>query len=135
LQLLLQQSALAKHVPWDGLQHLVGVPPHAIPPPQQSLVSLHVLPRIEQPQVPVPPLHTPVQQSVETEHAAPSKMHPHLPVDVQSGFGAQQSAVRLHTAPTAAQPHVEVTESQAPLQHWLSMVHDWPSLRHIGTGG
>jgi hypothetical protein len=135
LQLPLQQSALAKHVTWDGLQHRTGVPPQAMLPPQQSLAALHVLPRIEQPQAPVPPLHTPVQQSVWSEHAVPSKMHPHLPVELQRGFGAQQSAVRLQSTPTAAQPHVPVTESQAPLQHCVSFVHDCPSLRHMGTGG
>jgi hypothetical protein len=135
LQLLLQQSALAKHVCMAGLQHLCGTPPQAMLPPQQSLVTLHALPRIEQPQVPVPPLHTPVQQSVETEHGLESKMHPHLPVEVHSGFGEQQSAVRLQAVPTPTQPHVEVNASQTWLQHWLSIVHDWPSLRHTGTGG
>jgi hypothetical protein len=94
------------------LQHLLGLPPQAIPLPQQSPVTLHALPKMEQPHVPVPPLHTEVQQSVETVHGCASKMHPHLPVEVQSGFGAQQSAVRLQSTPLPTQPHVEVNASQ-----------------------
>jgi hypothetical protein len=102
-------------------------------PEQQSVVVAQAPPTAEQPQVCVPPLHRPPQQSFGRVQA-PVVMQPQVCIELQT-TPPQQSAVRVQAAPAEAQPHCEVVELHAPLQHWASAVHPWPSFeQHVPRG-
>jgi hypothetical protein len=94
----------------EALQQFLPVP--HVRPLQQSPPLPHALPAPEQPHVPVPALQTPVQQSAAALQSAAFTMQPHLPPELQNGFGPQQSPALLQLCPTPAHPQVAVTELQ-----------------------
>jgi len=98
-------------------------------PLQQSAPLLHAMPTVEQPHAPVPALHTPVQQSAAALQDVPLAMQPHLLVELQKGFGPQQSPVVLQLCPVPPQPQVEVAELQTLVQHWLAALQGCASSR------